>query len=300
MQRTDQDFKDGLALDLFSPTERSLVVQKNETPLPGNLVSGSSGEPFMALSPYSWVIEMNESAKDLIAKVEVPYVPDELKKQGIDQANTYVGTLAPDGKSWVVSEPQRNVHAEFIDGLRFSVETASNMTMNVDIPNGIEQSALPNGTQSLNSFVWRVNTSAPQSKVKATMLFPINLDMLKAKLSSSASPDQLSIASRASNSSVFKPISAASQKLAIQPETRIQVQDLAQLDGDYIILVKGAKSSNGTGSSASNSSTSISSSTGKAPTMVPMDAISSLASGSLVRVPCHSILWPLLGLYAIL
>ena len=124
--------------------------------------------------------------------------------------------------------------------------------------------------------------------------------MLKAKLSSSASPDQLSIASRASNSSVFKPISAASQKLAIQPETRIQVQDLAQLDGDYIILVKGAKSSNGTGSSASNSSTSISSSTGKAPTMVPMDAISSLASGSLVRVPCHSILWPLLGLYAIL
>ena len=110
MQRTDQDFKDGLALDLFSPTERSLTVEKNETPLPGNLVSGSSGEPFMALSPYSWVIKMNEPAKDLIAKVEVPYIPEDLQKQGIDQANTYVGTLAPDGKSWVVSEAQRNVH----------------------------------------------------------------------------------------------------------------------------------------------------------------------------------------------
>lgn len=29
MERTDQDFKDGLALDLFSPRNRTLVVQKN-------------------------------------------------------------------------------------------------------------------------------------------------------------------------------------------------------------------------------------------------------------------------------
>ncbi|KAJ3455791.1 hypothetical protein MRS44_017273 [Fusarium solani] len=110
MERTDQDFVDGLALDLFSPSNRTLVVEQNMSPLPGNFVSGSSGEPFVALSNYSWVIKLNETANDLIAKVEVPYDPVMLQKMGIDQGNTYVGTLAPDGQSWVVSESQRNVH----------------------------------------------------------------------------------------------------------------------------------------------------------------------------------------------
>ena len=64
----------------------------------------------MALSPYSYVIKLNETADDLIAKVEVPYDPAQLRAQGVDPANTYVGTLARDKKSWVVSETQRNVH----------------------------------------------------------------------------------------------------------------------------------------------------------------------------------------------
>jgi hypothetical protein len=34
MERTDQDFKDGLALDLFSPKNRTLVVKQNTSPLP--------------------------------------------------------------------------------------------------------------------------------------------------------------------------------------------------------------------------------------------------------------------------
>lgn len=110
MERTDQDFVDGLALDLFSPSNRTLVVRQNTSPLPGNFVSGSTGEPFVALSNYSWVIKMNETANDLIAKVELPYDLGILKQMGIDQGNTYVGTLSADGKSWVVSESQRNVH----------------------------------------------------------------------------------------------------------------------------------------------------------------------------------------------
>jgi hypothetical protein len=110
MERTDQDFKDGLALDLLSPVNRTLVVQKNTSPLPGNFVTGSTGEPFMALSSYSYVIKLNETANDLIAKVEVPYDPVMLQTMGIDLSNTYVGTLAADKKSWVISESQRNVH----------------------------------------------------------------------------------------------------------------------------------------------------------------------------------------------
>jgi hypothetical protein len=110
MARTDQDFVDGLALDLFSPTNRTLVVTNNLSPLPGIFVTGSSGEGFINLSNYSWIIQFNETANDLIAKIELPYDPSALKEQGINVANTYVGTLAMDKKSWVVSESQRNVH----------------------------------------------------------------------------------------------------------------------------------------------------------------------------------------------
>jgi hypothetical protein len=110
MERTDQDFKDGLALDLFSPRNRTLVVRKNASPLPGKFVKGSTGEPFIALSNYSWIIKVNDSAHDLIAKVELPYDTEEVQRRGCDVANTYVGTLSDDGKSWMVDESRRNVH----------------------------------------------------------------------------------------------------------------------------------------------------------------------------------------------
>lgn len=110
MSRTDQDFADGLALDLFSPTNRTLVVTNNTSPLPGNFVTGSTGEAFISLSNYSWIVKMNETAKDLIAKIELPFDPVAVKQLGVDVSNTYVGTLAPDGKSWIVAEDQRNVH----------------------------------------------------------------------------------------------------------------------------------------------------------------------------------------------
>ena len=110
MERTDQDFVDGLALDILSPTNRTLVVYQNQSPLSGAFVSGSNGEPFLALSNYSYVVRMNETANDLIAKIELPYDPVALQKVGVTTANTYVGQLAADKASWVVSESQRNVH----------------------------------------------------------------------------------------------------------------------------------------------------------------------------------------------
>lgn len=110
MERTDQDFKDGLALDLFSPKNRTLTVRQNTAPLPGHFVTGSTGETFVAAMNYSYIIKMNETAQDLIAKIEIPYEPATLAAMGIQEANTYVGTLAPDGKSWVVDERTRNVH----------------------------------------------------------------------------------------------------------------------------------------------------------------------------------------------
>jgi hypothetical protein len=110
MERTDQDFVDGLVLDLLSPTNRTLVVQQNQYPLSGSFVSGSNGEPFIALSNYSYVIHMNDTSNDLIAKVELPFDPVALQQMGVKSANTYVGQLSADKASWTVSESQRNVH----------------------------------------------------------------------------------------------------------------------------------------------------------------------------------------------
>jgi hypothetical protein len=110
MERTDQDFKDGLALDIFSPKNRTLVVKQNTSPLPAQFISGTTGEPFVALSSYSYIIRMNETANDLIAKVEIPYDPEQLKKLGVQEANTYVATLATDKMSWVIDDSTRNVH----------------------------------------------------------------------------------------------------------------------------------------------------------------------------------------------
>ena len=87
MQRTAQSFTGGLNVDVFSPKERLLIVQANTAPLPGRFVSGSTGEPFVALSAFSSIIKTNDTANDLIAKVELPYDLSVLQQQGIDQSN---------------------------------------------------------------------------------------------------------------------------------------------------------------------------------------------------------------------
>lgn len=110
MERTDQDLQDGLALDLFSPKNRTLVVQQNTKPLSGRFVTGTTGETFVAVMNYSYIIKMNETAQDLIAKIEIPYDPVALAVMGVQEGNTFVGTLAADGQSWVVDETTRNVH----------------------------------------------------------------------------------------------------------------------------------------------------------------------------------------------
>lgn len=203
MARTEQNFKDGLAIDFYSPLSRTLIVNKNTAPLPGNFVSDSSGEPFLALSTYSWIIKVNDTARDLIAKVELPYSPATLKALGVDAANTYVGILADDGKSWIIDEERRNVHssgnktcvmkltsldgeftllgrrttdtanifvqygqgsantvniaggkgvqqAEFVDGLRLSVEAAQPLKINVDLKTSVDAASVPAGLKALS------------------------------------------------------------------------------------------------------------------------------------------------------
>ncbi|KUJ24098.1 uncharacterized protein LY89DRAFT_776277 [Mollisia scopiformis] len=297
MERTDQDFKDGLALDLFSPTNRTLIVKQNKSPLAAQFITGTTGEPFVALSNYSYIIQMNETANDLIAKIEIPYDPVQLNEIGVQEANTYVATLSSDKTSWVINDATRNVHrsenntriikmtsldgeyllvgrqtvdtsnifvqygqgatrtvnmtggigtqeAEFVDGLRFSVQTNTSMTMNADIKNGINPGTLPANTQSLNSFAWVVNTSAPFMKINAQMLVPFNRNMLVALKPAGSSPStMLTVAKRPLNATngQFMPVNAGVQVVKELPEDRIQIPEMTQLDGQYVILVTNPK-----------------------------------------------------------
>lgn len=231
MERTDQDFQDGLALDILSPKPRTLVVTQNKSPLAAIFMTGATGAPFVAVSNYSYIIKTNETANDLIAKIEIPYDPVELQQQGLQEANTFVATLASDGKSWVVNDQTRNVHrsenntrivkmtsiegeyilvarktvdtsnvfvqygqgatrtvnltagpglqcAEFIDGMRFTVQTNVDLKMNIEIKDGVNPGTLPPNTVSLNSFMWIVNTSVPMERVNAEMLVPCSFPFL--------------------------------------------------------------------------------------------------------------------------
>ncbi|EGX94243.1 hypothetical protein CCM_02514 [Cordyceps militaris CM01] len=302
MVRTDQDFVDGFVLDLFSPKNRTAVVTQNTSPLSGSFVSGSTGEGFINLSKYSWVIKFNESATDLIAKVELPYDPVALAKEGVEPANTYVGTLAADKKSWVVSEAQRNVHvtenktriikmtsmdgeymllgrksidtsnifvqygqgvtrtvnvtggadkiqeAEFVDGLRFSIQSTKPFTLNADIPFGVAAESLPESHKSLmlrsnvvslpDSFYWKVNSTAPTSAVAVNMTFPVNPALLQQLVGPEAAKHaHLVVAKRA----VDAPAATRFQPLKGQHFDKcnrvIHVGGLTAVDGQYVVLV---------------------------------------------------------------
>ncbi|PBP19869.1 paired amphipathic helix protein Sin3a [Diplocarpon rosae] len=298
MQRTDQDFRDGLALDILSPKNRTIVVTQNNAPLSTIYMLGTTGGPFVALSNYSYIIKTSDQAGDLIAKIEIPYDVAMLTEEGIQESNTYVAALASDGQSWSIEDSTRNVHrsenntriekmtaidgeyilvgrksvdvgnifvqygqgatrtanftggtgnqcVEFIDGMRFTVQTNKDLQMNIELKEGVNPKTLPPNTVSLNSFMWIVNTSAPFERVNAEMLVPFNRNMLVAMNPDGSSPStMLTVGRRALNatSGQFLPFNRDAQYVRELPVDKVVVPQVTQLDGQYVILVGQAKS----------------------------------------------------------
>ncbi|KAK1716826.1 uncharacterized protein BDZ83DRAFT_587064 [Colletotrichum acutatum] len=262
MERTDQDFQDGLALDLFSPKNRTLVVQQNLTPLPGNFVTGTTGGPFMALQNYSYVISLNETANDLIAKIEIPYDPTALATIGIQESNTYenntriikmaslqgeyilLGRKTEDTANEFVQYGQgatRTVNvtagnrqeAEFIDGLRLSVIPSTDMGINIDIVNGISPQAVPPGLVPVNSFAWVVNSSSPGAPMLADMKFPCKCSCIRF-----VQPAPVRVAKKAlgTTSEVLFQLMAG-EIIGILPDNSVTIPNVTQVDGQYVLLM---------------------------------------------------------------
>jgi len=110
MVRTVSLFVDGMVIDVMSPENRTLSVDRNMTPLNGSFVTGSTGGSFRALQRYSYLVRLDAPANNLVASMEIPFLNETLQRLNIDAANLYVGKLAADGKSWEVMENMRNVH----------------------------------------------------------------------------------------------------------------------------------------------------------------------------------------------
>jgi hypothetical protein len=62
--------------------------------------------------------------------------------------------------------------AEFIDGLRFSIQAESDMKMMVDIIWGVNPGTLPSDAESFNFFMWVINTTNSDAKLTAEMRVP--------------------------------------------------------------------------------------------------------------------------------
>lgn len=95
-----------------------------------------------------------------------------LGQQGPDIANIFVQYGQGATRTVNITGGGARQEAEFVDGLRFSMVAQTNLTMNIDLKNGIAPESLPPGAVALNSFAWTVNTSDPNAAMTTTMKFP--------------------------------------------------------------------------------------------------------------------------------
>lgn len=110
MNLNSLQFPDGSKIEAYSQTQRQLLVNQNTAPLPGNQVTGSTGNPFMQLSGQSLVIQTN-SATDLVgAQIELAINQQMLQSNNITPDNTFVAKLAPDRRSWMIMETIKSVN----------------------------------------------------------------------------------------------------------------------------------------------------------------------------------------------
>lgn len=112
MKESRITYSDGFMLNILSPTNRTISVVQNQSPLPANFITGSPGgaaTPFIQLSPFSYIVRTSEHAGDLIAQIAVPYSPADIAAKGVQAANTYVAVLAADRRSWLVDGSTRNI-----------------------------------------------------------------------------------------------------------------------------------------------------------------------------------------------
>jgi hypothetical protein len=103
-------FQDGSRVETFSQTQQQLIVNQQVPSIGANQVTGSTGNPFVALQQTSMVISTN-GATDLVGgQIEIAMSADVLQQAQIDPGNTFVAMLSPDRQTWMIQEAVRSIN----------------------------------------------------------------------------------------------------------------------------------------------------------------------------------------------
>lgn len=75
-----------------------------------------------------------------------------LGRKSVDNSNIFVQYGQGATRTVNITGGAGIQEAEFVDGLRFSVAATAPFTMNVDIPNGVDQATLPENSIPLSEY----------------------------------------------------------------------------------------------------------------------------------------------------
>lgn len=97
-------------METFSQKQQQLIVNQQTPSVAANQVTGTTGNPFIALQPNSMVISTN-GAKDLVGgQIEMTMSAQTLQQAQVQPDNTYVAMLSPDRQTWMIQESIRSIN----------------------------------------------------------------------------------------------------------------------------------------------------------------------------------------------
>ncbi|KAF3005110.1 hypothetical protein E8E13_010152 [Curvularia kusanoi] len=103
-------FPDRSKVETFSQKQQQIIVNQQQPAIPPNQVTGTTGQPFVAITGQSMVINTN-GATDLVGgQIEMAMTAQLLQQAAVQPDNTYVAMLSPDRQSWMIQETMRSVN----------------------------------------------------------------------------------------------------------------------------------------------------------------------------------------------
>ena len=97
-------------METFSQKQQQLIVNQQTPSVAANQVTGTTGNPFIALQQNSMVISTN-GAKDLVGgQIEMTMSAQTLQQAQVQPDNTYVAMLSPDRQTWMIQESIRSIN----------------------------------------------------------------------------------------------------------------------------------------------------------------------------------------------
>ncbi|KAF2031856.1 hypothetical protein EK21DRAFT_62183 [Setomelanomma holmii] len=104
-------FPDRSRVETFSQKQQQLIVNQQTPAIPANQVTGTTGQPFVAISQQSMTISTN-GATDLVGgQVQMAINMQNLQSAAVQPDNTYVAMLSPDRQTWQIQETMRSVNS---------------------------------------------------------------------------------------------------------------------------------------------------------------------------------------------